>query len=289
MGHLAVIGLGAMGRAIARNLVEAGHDVVVWNRSPGPVAALEALGATPAATLADALATPVVLSVLSDDAAVADLFLDSGALASATPGAIHANLATVSPELAARAARAHRDHGLEYVSAPVFGRVPVAEAGALTVMAAGSRTALTALEPYFAVIGNRTWRMGDDPAVANVSKILGNYLVASAIQALSEAVAVGESAGLDPQQLVDLLTSTLFPGPVYSGYGSMIASRSYLPAGFTTTLGAKDVHLALDTASSLGIDLPLGEVLGDVFARALAAGHADQDWASVADLMPRRA
>ncbi|MFE1383617.1 NAD(P)-dependent oxidoreductase [Streptomyces sp. NPDC058740] len=287
MGEVAVVGLGGMGRAIARNLVRAGHETVVWNRSAGPAEELAEAGALRAASLAQALQCPVVLSVLSDDAAFAEAFLDSGVLGEARQGAVHVNMATVSVELARRAAEAHAAHGIGYVSAPVFGRVGVAEAGALNVLAAGEPELVDKAQPFFDVIGSRTWRLGELPEQANTAKVLGNYLIACAIQSLGEAVSVAAAAGTDPGRFVELLASTLFPGPVYSGYGSMIAQRRYQPAGFTTALGRKDLHLALDAAAGQAVPLPFGEVLRGVFEQAIADGRAADDWAAIAEQQPR--
>ncbi|MVU79098.1 NAD-binding protein [Nocardia sp. ET3-3] len=287
MGEVAVIGLGAMGRAIARNLVRAGHEVVVWNRSAGTAEELAADGARRVASVADAFRCPVVFSVLSDDTACAETFFDSGVLGEAPPGAIHVNVATVSVELARRAAAEHAAYGIGYVAAPVFGRVDVAEAGALNILAAGAPEHVDRVQPFFDVIGSRTWRLGERPEQANIAKILGNYLIACAIQSLGEAVGLADATGTDPGRFVELLTSTLFPGPVYAGYGSMIAERRYQPAGFTTALGRKDLHLALDAAVGQAVSLPFGELLKGVFDQAITDGHAADDWAVIAEQQPR--
>ncbi|WP_433668096.1 NAD(P)-dependent oxidoreductase [Nocardia sp. CA-136227] len=287
MSGIAVIGLGAMGSAIAHNLVKAGHDVVVWNRSDRPVDELVAAGARRAASVAEAMRMPVVFSVLSDDQAVAETFIDSGVLAGTPGGTVHVNLATVSTGLARQAGAAHAEHGVGYVAAPVFGRVPVAEAGALNILAAGESALIDRVQPFFDVIGSRTWRLGDRPEQANIVKILGNYLIACTIQSLGEAVSLAEGAGVDSGRFVELLTSTLFPGPVYAGYGSMIAERRYQPAGFTTVLGRKDLHLALQAATDHDIPLPIGQLLRDVFDQAIAEGRGADDWAVIAEQQPR--
>ncbi|MFF4837758.1 NAD(P)-dependent oxidoreductase [Streptomyces sp. NPDC001315] len=287
MGEVAVIGLGGMGRAIARNLVRAGHETVVWNRSTGPAEELAQAGALRVASVAEALRCPVVFSVLSDDTAFAEAFLDSGVLVQARPGAVHVNVATVSVGLCRRAAEAHAEHGIGYVAAPVFGRVSVAEAGALNILAAGEPGLIDRVQPFFDAIGSRTWRLGERPEQANTAKVLGNYLIACAIQSLGEAVSVADAAGADPVQFVELLASTLFPGPVYSGYGAMIAQRSYQPAAFTTALGRKDLHLALEAAAGQAVSLPFGELLRGVFDQAIADGRATDDWAVIAEQQPR--
>ena len=159
-----------------------------------------------------------------------------------------------------------------------------AEQGALNVVVAGDPGQIDRVQELFDVIGSRTWRLGDVPEQANAVKILGNYLLACAIESLGEAVGLAEKAGVDPAQLVELMTTTLFPGPVYATYGGLIAERRYQPAGFTTVLGRKDVHLALDAADAVGATLPFGDVLREVFEQALAQGRADDDWASIAEL-----
>lgn len=287
MSTVCVIGLGAMGRPIARNLLKSGAEVTVWNRSPGPVAELVAAGAREASTIEQALGSGVVFSVLANDQAVAETFLDSGVLAAAPAGTVHVNVATVSTGLARRAAAAHAEHGVGYVAAPVFGRVPVAEAGALNVLAAGQAALIDRVQPFLDVIGSRTWRLGDDPEQANIVKIVGNYLIASAIQSLGEAVSLAEHAGVDPAQLIELLTGTLFPGQVYASYGTLIAERRYQPAGFTAVLGRKDLHLALDAAAEQGIQLPVGELLRTVFDQAIHDGRGSDDWAVIAEQLPR--
>jgi 3-hydroxyisobutyrate dehydrogenase-like beta-hydroxyacid dehydrogenase len=287
MTSVTVVGLGAMGRPIARNLLKAGNEVTVWNRSSGPAAELAAAGASVAGSVSEALQTGTVLSILANDQAFAETFLDSDVLSTAPAGAVHVNLGTVSAQLAQRAAAVHAEHGVGYLAAPVLGRVPVAEAGALNVLVAGDQGLIERVQPLLDVIGTRTWRLGDRPEQANIVKIIANYLLACAIQSLGEAESLAESTGVDPKQLVEILSSTFFPGPVYSTYGTLVAERHYQPAGFSTVLGRKDLHLALDAAADQSVNLPFGEVLRTVFDQAIAAGHGDDDWSSISELQPR--
>ena len=138
---------------------------------------------------------------------------------------MHVNLATVSPSLARRAAEAHAEHGVGYLAAPVFGRVAVAEAGNLNVLTAGAPALIERVQPFFDAIGTRTWNLGEQPEQANVVKILGNYRVACAIQSLGEATGIAEQVGVDSVQLVDLLSTTLFPGTIYTSYGALLAEH----------------------------------------------------------------
>ncbi|SNQ48678.1 Beta-hydroxyacid dehydrogenase, 3-hydroxyisobutyrate dehydrogenase [Frankia canadensis] len=282
------IGLGGMGAAMARNLLDAGHTVLVWNRSSEPVRRLADAGAI-AAGIDEAFATGTVLSMLSDDAAVAERLLDPAVLDAAPAGALHVNMATVSTALAQRAAREHAERGLRYLAAPVFGRTDAAAAGNLTVVAGGDPAAIAEVAPLFDVLGRRTWPVGEEPAQANLVKIFGNYLIACSIEAMAEATAVIEAGGLDPSAFIDVLTDTLFTGPVFAGYGGMIGKRRYEPVNFRLPLGFKDVQLALTSGQERNVPLPFGGVLRDAFLDALAHGQQEQDWAAVAETARRRA
>lgn len=286
--NVGFVGLGAMGKAMAANLVRAGHSVQVWNRSPGPVQALVAEGATAAPDLETVFANDVVISMLSDDAAVESVLLKPELLAEAS-ASVHVNMATVSVTLARRAADLHAEHGLGYLAAPVLGRSEVAAAGKLNILAAGDSALLDHVEPLFAAMGQRTWRQGDQPHHANTIKIAGNYLIACAIGSLAEACALTEATGAQPSELIDVLTHSIFPGPVYTGYGAMVAEQRYEPAGFRLALGLKDVTLALTAGADSHIPLPFGSVLRDAFIDAIAHGDADRDWSAVADVTRRRA
>lgn len=282
------VGLGAMGRGMAGSLLRAGHAVRVWNRSPEPVADLVAEGAEAAGSLAEVFAADTVVSMLADDTAFERLLLAPELLAGAG-ATLHVNMATVSLALAERAEALHAEHGLGYVAAPVLGRPPVAAAGQLNILAAGEPALLERAEPLFAAMGQRTWHFGDRPGQANTAKISVNFLLACAIESMAEACALAEANGVRPADLVELLSGTLFPGPVYGGYGAMVAERRYEPAGFRLPLGLKDVGLALDAGASSTVPLPFGSVLRDAFLDALAHGDGDKDWAAVAEVARRRA
>ncbi|WP_042421553.1 NAD(P)-dependent oxidoreductase [Streptacidiphilus anmyonensis] len=282
------VGLGAMGRAMAGNLVRAGYRVRVWNRSPAPVAELTAQGADAAGDLRGAFDADVVVSMLADDPAVEPM-LDPALLATARPGLVHVNMATVSVDLARRAAAAHADHGLGYVAAPVLGRPPVAEAGQLAILAAGQSALLDRVDPLLAVLGRRTWRLGDEPYIANTHKLAANYLIACAIGAMAEAAALVDAVGGRSADLIGVITDSILPGPVHSGYGAMIAERRYEPAGFRAVLGLKDVNLALTAGGEVNVPLPLGGVLRDALLDAVAHGDGDRDWAALAEVARRHA
>ena len=279
------IGLGNMGSAMAGNLIAGGHEVTVYNRSPGPVAALAERGATPAATIAAACEGDVVLSMLADDSAVdAVTFGEGGILASLRAGSVHVSSSTISVALAQRLTEAHAEAGQVFVSAPVFGRPEAAAAAKLFVVAAGPADAVGSLGPVFDAIGQRTFAMSDDPKVANLIKLSGNFLIASVIESLGEAIALVGKAGVDKQDYVELLTSTLFAAPAYKTYGGLIARDEFEPAGFAAHLGLKDVRLVLAAGEQLEVALPIASLLRDRFLTLLAGGGRDLDWSAVGAL-----
>ena len=283
------IGLGSMGQGIAANLVKAGHHVRVWNRSRGPVDELARQGAQGVATAHDAFAGDAVLSMLASDDVVRSVIIDGGLIDGAPRGLVHVNLATISVALAKELAELHRTRGIGYVAAPVFGRPDVAAAGKLHVLAAGDPAAIARVQPLLDAIGQKTWPVGAEPHRANVVKIAGNFMIASAIETMGEAAAMAEGYGVTHAELLDVLTNTVFPAPVYRNYAGIIAEQRYEPAGFKLTLGLKDVRLALEAAGAVNTPLPFASVLRDNFLEAIAHGRSEHDWSAIAEVSRRRA
>jgi 3-hydroxyisobutyrate dehydrogenase-like beta-hydroxyacid dehydrogenase len=284
------IGLGKMGRGMAANLMKAGHRVTVYNRSPGRAEALVRQGATAAGSVAEASDADVVFTMLSDDRAVeAVAFGENGIVASLASGATHVSSSTISVALSERLAAAHTEAGQRYAAAPVFGRPEAASAAKLFVIAAGNPRVLEPLHPLFDAIGQRTFVVSDQPHTANLVKLSGNFLLASAIEAVSEAVALVAKAGVDRQQYVDIVTSTLFAAPAYQVYGGLIARQEFEPAGFAATLGLKDVRLVLAAAEQLQVPLPVASLLRDRLLTLVATGGGNLDWSALAALADRDA
>lgn len=281
------IGLGSMGIAMARNLVAAGHDVKAWNRSPE--AARELAGATVVSSPAEAFRGDAVVTMLGDDAAVRSVILDSDALAGARPGLVHVMAATISVALAEELAIRHREAGIGYVSAPVFGRPPAAAAAQLNIVVAGDPDAIARVQPLFDVLGTKTWRVGDEPQRANAVKLAGNMMIALAIEAMAEATALTESYGVAGADFLDIVTNTMFACPAYKGYGESIAKARYEPAGFKLRLGLKDVRLALDAAAAKGGSLPAAEVVRDRLTEGVEKGLGEHDWSALAEVAHGRA
>jgi 3-hydroxyisobutyrate dehydrogenase-like beta-hydroxyacid dehydrogenase len=279
------VGLGNMGSGMAANLLKAGHRVTAYNRSQDKVDALAERGARPARTVAEACGGQVVVSMLANDDAVdAVTFGTEGILATLSAGAVHVSCSTISVALAGRLSAAHADAGQRFAAAPVFGRPEAAEAAKLFVVAAAEPAVLQTVSPIFEAIGQRTFVVSDDPKAASLVKLSGNFLIASVIESLGEAMALVGKAGVDKRQYLDILTSTLFGAPVYATYGGMIARDEFEPAGFAATLGLKDVRLALAAGDDLQVPLPIASLLRDRFLTLLAHGGGQLDWSAVGAL-----
>ena len=214
---------------------------------------------------------------------------DGPLLDGAAPGLVHVNMATISVEYAHQLAEAHAARRLDYVAAPVFGRPDAAAAAKLVVIAAGAAKDIARVQPILEKIGQRLAIVGEVPEKANLFKIAGNFMIASAIETMGEAVALLRKGGVDPAVFVDVLTNTLFAAPVYKGYGGIIVNQKYDPPGFKLKLGYKDAGLTLAAADALQVPLPLASLVHDHFVEAMASGLGEKDWAALASLAARKA
>jgi len=276
-----------MGGAMAGRLLESGHEVVVWNRTPEACDDLVARGAVRVETAREALAEAVSFSMFANDEA-SEAVLSADNLAGSA-GRMHVNTASISAAAADRIAAVHAAAGVGYLASPVLGRPAVAAAGNLNLLVAGPDDLVEAAAPYLSVLGARTWRFGTEPRRANAVKIAVNFTILHALQAMAEGITLVEAQDVDAVDFVELLAGTLFGGVVYSGYGSMIAERRYSPPGFSMPLGLKDLGLAEDLAAETGTVLPTAPVLRDRFEQALANPElAELDWSAVAEVTRER-
>ncbi len=288
--RIGLIGLGAMGIGMARNLLAAGHELAVYNRSRNKSEALVEAGATVADTPAEAARGEAVITMLADDAATeAVVFGTNGVLGALPAGSIHAAMSTISVALADRLTAVHAERGQVYVAAPVFGRPEAAAAAKLYVMAAGPAGAVERCRPMFEAIGQMIYPVGERPSAANVVKLAGNFMIAATIETLGEAIALVRKSGVDPRQFVDILTGTLFAAPIYRTYGGIILDEKYLPAGFKAPLGLKDARLVLAAAEAAQVPLPIASLIRDHYLALLAGGGEELDWSALAQLAARRA
>jgi 3-hydroxyisobutyrate dehydrogenase-like beta-hydroxyacid dehydrogenase len=283
------IGLGAMGSAMAGNLLAAGHALTVWNRSEAATLPLAAQGARVARSADRAAQGEVLCSMLANDRAVREVFLEGGVLEAMVKGSVHVNHATISVALAKELAAAHAAHGVGYVAAPVFGRPDIAAAAKLNILVAGDAAAVERVRPLIKAMGSRLWPLGEAPERANVAKIAGNFMLAAAIESMAEAAALTRAHGVSAADFLEVMTNTLFAAPVYQGYGKLIAEQRFKPAGFPLPLGLKDVELALAAGSAAHVPLPFAGVLRDGLLEAHASGDAELDWSALALVAARRA
>jgi 3-hydroxyisobutyrate dehydrogenase-like beta-hydroxyacid dehydrogenase len=282
--RLAVLGTGAMGAPIARNLVAAGFPVAVWNRSPERAAAIAGaqVAATPSAACAGA---DLVVSMLADDDAVEGVvFRTDGLMHGLRRGGCHVGMSTISVALSRRLAAAHEAAGQGYVAAPVFGRPDAAAARQLWIITGGPVADVERAAGVFAALGQGTFHLGE-AAQASLAKLLGNFLIASTIEMLGEALTAVEKAGVPPARFLEVMTGTLFGAPVIRRYGQLIADTEFEPAAFRLELGLKDVDLALQAGEELRAPLPLGELLRERFVTALARGRGELDWSGIAGVI----
>ena len=279
-----------MGAAMARNLLRAGHQVAVYNRSRGKAEALVSQGAREADSPADACqGSEAVLTMLADDRAAEQVvFGENGILSALASEGTHISSSTISTALARRLATAHNQRGQGYLSAPVFGRPEAAESQNLLVVTAGQADKVERCRPLFEGIGRQTFVVGPEPWQANAVKLCGNFMIASMIEAFGEAFATLRKAEVAPHAFVEIM-SALFGSPVYANYGRLIAEEQFDPAGFTLRLALKDIRLVLEVADECAAPMPLASLIRDRCLSAMAHGQGDLDWSSFTKVAARSA
>jgi 3-hydroxyisobutyrate dehydrogenase-like beta-hydroxyacid dehydrogenase len=270
--RLAFIGLGRMGAGMARNLMAAGHELTLYNRSREKA---EGLGAAVAATAAEACRdAEAAITMLSDDRAEEETMWDA-----LPPGAVHIACSTISTACARRLAERHEGR---YLSAPVFGRPEAAEKKQLLVCPAGPAELVERFRPVFDAMGRATFVAGTEPWQANALKLCGNFMIASMIEAFGEAYGTMRRASVDPHLFLEVMNA-LFGSPVYANYGRIIADEKFEPAGFALKLGLKDMRLVLETAFECASPMPIASLLRDRLLDAVGHGQSEKDWSSVAN------
>lgn len=286
LGEIGFIGLGHMGTAMAANLVASGRRVIGYVRRPDQIGKLEALGLRATTNITDLLDCDVVISMLPDDDAVREIVFGrkdiglEGLAARLMRGSIHLSMSTISTAAASMLASEHARNGQGYVAAPVFGNPDAAKARQLFIVAAGAPADVERCQPIFDALGQRTFVIGAAPADANLVKLLGNMMSATALEMLAEVIAVVRKRGLDPQPFIDIMTSTMFGGRAHKIYGDKIARQTYAP-GFVLPLVLKDVRLALAEAEQAGVPMPSVGVVRDRLITGIARGYGELDWTAL--------
>jgi len=285
------IGLGAMGSGIAKNIAKAGFDLRVFNRTAARTAPLAEAGAKVAACPADAAReADIVVTMLADDAATEHVVWgQDGLLSALKPGGIHVAMSTISVALSNRLTEAHRQAEQHFVAAPVLGRPDAAAQAKLFIALAGERAALDRVRPVLESTSQRISEIAEIPAQATVLKLIANFLISTVIESVAEANALALRSGLDPQAMLDFLTSSIFSAPVYKNYGAMITQRNFEPVGFALPLGQKDNRLVLQAAEATHVPMPFATLIRDRFLTARAMNWDHRDWSAVAEVALRDA
>lgn len=305
--NIAFIGLGNMGSGMARNLINAGHMLTVYNRSRNRADELAPLGARVASTPGEAAAdAEAAITMVADDHALEAIVFgeksgDHGQstktatsgrtrmLDSLPPSAIHVSMSTISVALSRRLAAAHAERKQHYISAPVFGRPEAAAAAKLFIVAAGPAAQIDRCRTLFGAMGQKTFLAGDDASGANLMKLAGNFLITAVIEGLAESFALVRKAGLDANLFHEVLTNSLFNAPIYKTYGALINSQKFEPAGFKLPLGLKDNRLLLAAAEEAAVPMPMASLVRDRFLAALAQGMGELDWSAISKLSAKDA
>ena len=288
--NIGFVGLGRMGMGMARNLMKAGHQLTVFNRTREKVEPLRGDGARVAHSSAEAARhADAVFTMLADDLALEEMVLgEDGIAAGLAPAAAHISSSTISTRCARRLAEEHRKRKQVMISAPVFGRPDAAEAKKLLVVAAGDEDQLDRFRSLFDQIGRLAFIAGPEPWQANALKLCGNFMIASMLETFGEAFAVLRKSRIEPQVFLEVMKE-LFGSPVYAAYGAAIANSKFEPPGFALKLGLKDVREALRLGEEAGAPMPFASIMRDHFISALANGQENLDWSSIALVSARAA
>jgi 3-hydroxyisobutyrate dehydrogenase-like beta-hydroxyacid dehydrogenase len=289
------IGLGRMGQAMAVNVAAAGHHVIPYVRRDEQAKALVRLGLNATTDIGRLFDCQIVVTMVPDDDAIAEIVFGrradhaDGLLGGMVPGAIHLSMSTISTGMASRLANAHEQRWQGYVAAPVFGNPDAVKARELFIVAGGMPGHVDRCQPVFEAIGQQVFRVGADPATANLVKLAGNAMSAVTLEILAEVLALARKRGFDPRQLLAILTGTMFGSRVHKIYGGKIAEQQYASGGFVFPLALKDVHLALNEAERAGVPMPSLGVVRDRLITGMARGYSERDWSALGMLAAEEA
>ena len=276
------IGLGSMGLPMAKNLHEAKQDLIVYNRTKSKAKELKDIGVIVAETAREvAEQADVLITMLSDDNALLSVMYDDEVLEALKEGTLHISMSTISAELSREFTEVHEEENQSFVSAPVFGRPDVAAAGKLWIVAAGDDESIKMAKPIFDILGRNHTVIGNEPFMANVVKVTGNFMIASMLEALGESFALIRKSGLDAGQFLEVIDNALFQSAIYRNYGSLMVQETYTPAGFKMKHGLKDVKLALEAADDAEVPMPLASLMRDHYMSGIAKGWSEYDWAAL--------
>ncbi len=279
------VGLGNMGKAMAKVLLPKYPDLVVYNRTRSAAAELEQAGAQVAnSPIEVARQCEVVITMLSNDAAVEAVTLgDEGLSAGLVKDATHISMSSISPHLSKQLAQHHAQAGQAYFAAPVFGRPDVAAKGNLWVVAGGNNDRIEHCRSILEAMSRGISIVSTDPSLANLVKITGNFTITAVMETLGETFALMQKSGIEPQAFLEVLNQ-VYQSPMYESYGTQIAQQQFEPALFALKLGLKDLRLVRQAADEADVPMPLVNLVYEHMLSAMAHGRAEQEWSSFAQV-----
>jgi 3-hydroxyisobutyrate dehydrogenase-like beta-hydroxyacid dehydrogenase len=281
--RVAFLGLGIMGHSMAANLVKAGHEVAVWNRTPGKHVEGAALAATPAEA---SRGREVVWMCVSDTAAVEHvLFGENGVESVLEPGMIVVDSSTISPSATVRFAERLRAKGADYVDAPMTGSKIAAASGQLIFIVGGSDASVERLGPLFNAMGKKVLRIGET-GKGQSCKLGGNLMISMMFEGFAEALTLTEKLGVDRERMMEFVNNTMVRSGVSDYKAPFVLARDYTP-NFPLRLMHKDIHLALDAAREHRVKLPGLETVEEIYEIASEEGMADLDYAATLSLLEK--
>ena len=278
--RIGFIGLGLMGSRLTRRLRSSGWNVQAWNRSPGPAQSLAGDGVAISSSVAKLVAdSEVVLSSLANDVAVHSVYFNNGGVfSSAKPGTIILEMSTISPELSRLLHKEASDRGVDLLDLAISGSTPAVEAGTLTLLAGGDQNTFKRCTSIFESIAKQWFLIGPGSSGIRM-KLVVNLLLGVDMQAIAEAVSLGEHLRIDRNILLDVLSKTTVIPPAFGGKLQKIRNNDYFPE-FPLRLMSKDMNLVMEAAKTSGADLPAARVAQSVLASNLSL-NGDQDLSAI--------
>jgi 3-hydroxyisobutyrate dehydrogenase-like beta-hydroxyacid dehydrogenase len=284
------IGLGRMGQGMAGRVLSDGHDLLVYDPTPGQTTTLENAGAVAADSLA-AVSTErdVVISMLPHDAALSSVLYEDNGLIDSMPGnCIHMAMGTHGVIAINQANDAHKEANQTFVACPVLGRPDLAAKGLIKLVPGGPADAIDRVRPLLDVIGQQNIEVGDSPQAATAVKVANNFVLGCTIEIMGEAFALVEKLGVEPAIFQEVMVQGLFSAPAYEVYGKMIVDEAWDTIGATAVIGVKDADLALEAAEFVNMPLPSTHIWREHLTSAIEQGEGSLDWAVMAREQARR-
>lgn len=278
--RIGFIGLGNMGIPMAKNLIGAGYQLQVYNRTLSKADELDNASVLVCKTPAEAAdGVDIIITMLSEDEIVKETVLDDhGILKTLAKNGLHISMSTISPDTAQLLSTEHKNAGSSYLAAPVFGRPEAAAAKKLWICTSGDQESKETAKPVLENLSQGIFDFGEDAGGANVVKVAGNFMIMASLEMMAEAYTLAEKSGLDRLKVAEFFGSTLFNTPLFQNYGKLIAGKQYQPVGFKSKLGYKDARIAFKLSQQAQSPMPIVSIVHNRLLSAVAKGWGDTDW-----------